>query len=108
MMAFNRLRTLGIVPAVLLIAVLEAPASHADPDTFYHDVTSIGITSSGGQDGVVQDGREICAALASGMTPDAAATRFFYNSAVSEGNKGVTLEQARQEVTFAINDLCPA
>ncbi len=108
MIAFNRLRTLAIPSAALLTAVVSAPTSHADTDAFYHDVTSIGITSSGGEQGVIQDGEEICAALKSGMTPEAAATTFFYNSYASRGsNNGVSLEQARKEVTFAVNDLCP-
>lgn len=108
MIVFKRPRSLAIWSVVLLTAVAQAPTSHADPDAFYRDVTSIGITSNNGEQGVIQDGKEICAALANGMTPDAAATRFFYNSAVSAGNKGVSLEQARQEVTFAMNDLCPS
>lgn len=107
MVAFNRLVGLMIPSAAVLTGVVAAPAAAADADAFYRDVTSIGITSNNGEDGIVQDGKEICAALASGMTPEAAATRFFYNSAVSSGNKGVSLEQARQEVTFAVNDLCP-
>lgn len=107
MIAWNHICTWAILPAALLIAGLQSPAAAADPDAFYNDVMSIGVSSSDGQQGVVDVGKAICAELGRGMTADAVATQLFYNSAVANKNNGITLEQARQEVTFAINDLCP-
>lgn len=107
MIALRHIGMSAIPTAALLIAVATAPASPADPIDFYHDVTSIGVTSSDGEEGVIEVGKAICSALEHGRTSEEVATQLFYNSAVSNKNNGITLEQAKQEVTFAINDMCP-
>lgn len=107
MIAGIHIRTWAIPSAVLLIAGVQAPAAGADPEAFYNDVMSIGVKSSTGEEGVVNTGKAICSALGRGLSADTVATQLFYNSAVANNNDGITLEQARQEVTFAINDLCP-
>jgi len=103
--AYRHIRSSAISAAALLIAA--APMSRADPIDFYHDVTAIGVTSSDGEQGVIDIGKAICYALEHGRTPEEVARQLFYNSAVSNKNNGISLEQARQEVTFAVNDMCP-
>ncbi|WP_293057122.1 DUF732 domain-containing protein [Mycobacterium sp.] len=105
MKAYRHIHRSVITAAALLIAA--PPISHADPSDFYHDVTSIGVTSSDGEEGVIDIGKAICFALERGRTPEEVARQLFYNSAVSNKDKGISLEQARQEVTFAVNDMCP-
>jgi hypothetical protein len=100
-----------LMSAVTLSAAPIAQASSGDDFApieiaYLNDLTAQGMGPAVSAQGLVDEGWTICRALTSGMSPSTAAGKVFAGSNTASTN-GVSLAQASDVVTTAMDDLCP-
>lgn len=104
----KRLLPAVLICAAMLNAVAAAQASTGDSFTadeiaYLSDLAADGMGPAVSAQGLVDEGWTICRALASGMTPTAAAAKVYDGARIAGG---ITQAQAGRVVADAMNDLC--
>lgn len=104
----KRLLPAVLICAAMLNAVAAAQASTGDSFTadeiaYLSDLAADGMGPAVSAQGLVDEGWTICRALASGMTPTAAAAKVYDGARIAGG---ITQTQAGRVVADAMNDLC--
>lgn len=95
------MKTLTVI-LTAAIALIAAPAAHADPDQFLRDVAAEGFTHQRGPNAMLSSGYQTCADLDNGMSIEAVTLKDLMPMT------NMTSYEKARVLDLMIMDLCPA
>jgi len=90
----------AMAAGAVTVGILQGPTAHADPDTYIHDVHSIGIYGPPGD--LYTIGYAICGSFDNGANGVDVAEYIYLNT-----NETISVDDAVALVIVATEDLCP-
>src|SRR5271157_2050767 len=106
---YGRFMGTALVAGPLLVAgVVWASPAQADATTFVNDLHKAGMHAvNGGDPALLQMGWNVCQQLSWGAPPGQLEDLALQRADSSQGNRGITPQQADDIVIYAVRDLCP-